>query len=135
MDTLPSENTCEILVEPESLGPPSELIPIRLNLNIEVEDDVVGDLGEPANYKAAMLDPDKVIWQDAMYEEMNSIKVNEVWIKVDPSPNAKVVRSKWLFKKKTDMDGEVTQTYRIDYEETFSPVADIRAIRILIAIA
>ncbi|GJS23017.1 retrotransposon protein, putative, ty1-copia subclass [Tanacetum coccineum] len=28
-----------------------------------------------------------------------------------------------------------TQTYGIDYEETFSPVADIRAIRILIAIA
>ncbi|GKA61298.1 retrotransposon protein, putative, ty1-copia subclass [Tanacetum coccineum] len=27
-----------------------------------------------------------------------------------------------------------TQTYRVDYEETFSPVADIRAIRILIAI-
>ncbi|GJS37648.1 retrotransposon protein, putative, ty1-copia subclass [Tanacetum coccineum] len=27
-----------------------------------------------------------------------------------------------------------TQTYRVDYEETFSPVADIRAIRILISI-
>ncbi|GJY37446.1 retrotransposon protein, putative, ty1-copia subclass [Tanacetum coccineum] len=27
-----------------------------------------------------------------------------------------------------------TQTYGVDYEETFSPVADIRAIRILIAI-
>ncbi|GKC26034.1 retrotransposon protein, putative, ty1-copia subclass, partial [Tanacetum coccineum] len=48
---------------------------------------------------------------------------------------------------KTGMDGAVhtykarlvakgfTQTPRIDYEETFSPVADIRAIRILIAIA
>ncbi|GJV80723.1 retrotransposon protein, putative, ty1-copia subclass [Tanacetum coccineum] len=28
-----------------------------------------------------------------------------------------------------------TQLYGVDYEETFSPVADIRAIRILIAIA
>ncbi|GJV47846.1 retrotransposon protein, putative, ty1-copia subclass [Tanacetum coccineum] len=28
-----------------------------------------------------------------------------------------------------------TQTYGVDYEETFSPIADIRAIRILIAIA
>nr|GEX95478.1 retrotransposon protein, putative, Ty1-copia subclass [Tanacetum cinerariifolium] len=55
--------------------------------------------------------------------------------------------NKWLFKKKTDMDGAVhtfkarhvakgfTQTYGVDYEETFSHVADIRAIRILIAIA
>nr|GFC54833.1 retrovirus-related Pol polyprotein from transposon TNT 1-94 [Tanacetum cinerariifolium] len=59
--------------------------PNRLCLNIEVEDDEVGDFGKPANYKAAMLDPDKVIW--------------------------------------------------IDYEETFSPIAYIRDIRILIAIA
>ncbi|GJT19395.1 retrotransposon protein, putative, ty1-copia subclass [Tanacetum coccineum] len=48
--------------------------------------------------------------------------------------------------KKTDMDEAIhtykarlvakgyTQTYGIDYEETFSPVADIRAIRILISI-
>ncbi|GJY95309.1 retrotransposon protein, putative, ty1-copia subclass [Tanacetum coccineum] len=63
-------------------------------------------------------------------------------------PGAAVsVRSKWIFKKKTDMDGKVhtykarlvakgcTQTYGVDYEKTFSPVADIRAIRILIATA
>nr|GEW76705.1 retrotransposon protein, putative, Ty1-copia subclass [Tanacetum cinerariifolium] len=78
---------------------------------------------------------------------MNSMKVIRVWIVVDLLPNARVVRSKWLYKKKTNMDGKVhtykarlvakgyTQTYGIDYEETFSPVADIRAIRILIAIA
>ncbi|GJR08459.1 retrotransposon protein, putative, ty1-copia subclass [Tanacetum coccineum] len=56
-------------------------------------------------------------FKDYLGNEKNSMKVNEVWIEVDPPPNAKVVRSKWLFKKKTDMD------------------ADIRAIRILIAIA
>nr|GFC17749.1 retrotransposon protein, putative, Ty1-copia subclass [Tanacetum cinerariifolium] len=115
MDTLPSENTSKILVESESLGSPPELIlvcrserttraPNRLCLNIEVEDDEVGDLGEPAKYKAAMLDPDKIIWQGAMDEEMNSMKVIKVWILVDLPPNAKVVRSKWLYKKKTDMD-------------------------------
>ncbi|GJW17064.1 retrotransposon protein, putative, ty1-copia subclass [Tanacetum coccineum] len=51
-----------------------------------------------------MLDPDKVIWQGAMDEEMKSMKVNKVWIVIDRPPNAKVVRSKWIFKKKTDMD-------------------------------
>ncbi|GKE14206.1 retrotransposon protein, putative, ty1-copia subclass, partial [Tanacetum coccineum] len=118
MDTLPSENTSKIPVEPDSLGPPPELIPVhrserttrapnRLCLNMEVEDDIVGDLGEPANYKVSMLDPNKVIWQGAMDEKMNFMKVNEVWIEVDSPPNAKVVRTKWLFKKKTNMDGEV----------------------------
>nr|GFD09485.1 retrotransposon protein, putative, Ty1-copia subclass [Tanacetum cinerariifolium] len=59
-----------IVTRIKSLGSPPELIPVhrskrttrapnRLCLNIEVEDDEVGDLGEPANYKAAMLDPDK----------------------------------------------------------------------------
>nr|GFC30527.1 retrovirus-related Pol polyprotein from transposon TNT 1-94 [Tanacetum cinerariifolium] len=52
--------------------------PNRLCLNIEVEDDEVGDLREPANYKAVMLDLDKVIWQGAMDEEMNSMKVMKV---------------------------------------------------------
>ncbi|GJV87862.1 retrotransposon protein, putative, ty1-copia subclass [Tanacetum coccineum] len=74
------------------------------------------------------------------------MKDNQVWRLVDLPPNGKTVVSKWLFKKKTDMNGNVhtykarlvakgfTQTYGVDYEETFSPVANIRAIRILIAI-
>ncbi|GJR39251.1 retrotransposon protein, putative, ty1-copia subclass [Tanacetum coccineum] len=82
-----------------------------------------------------------------MNVEMQSIKDNKVWDLVNLPPNSKTVGSKWLFKKKTDMDGAVytykaclvakgyTQTSGIDYEETLSPVADIRAIRILIAIA
>nr|GFC76168.1 putative retrotransposon Ty1-copia subclass protein [Tanacetum cinerariifolium] len=105
------------------------------------------DLGEPANYKAALLDPESEKWLNAMNVEMQSMKDNEVWVLVELPPNGKTVGSKWLFKKKTDMDGNVhiykarlvakgfNQTPGIDYEETFSPVAYIRAIRILIAIA
>ncbi|GKF59978.1 retrotransposon protein, putative, ty1-copia subclass [Tanacetum coccineum] len=75
------------------------------------------------------------------------MKDNQVWRLVDLSPNCKTVGSKWIFKKKNDMDGIVhtykarlvakgyTQLYGVNYEETFSPVADIKAIRILIAIA
>nr|GEZ34533.1 hypothetical protein [Tanacetum cinerariifolium] len=102
-DTHPSLDT-RLNHEEEDLEidePQSDIIPIRRStrtrhapdrmcLYIDAKEHELGDLGEPANYKAALLDPDK-----------------------------------WLFKKKTDMDGN----------ETFSPVADIRAIRILIAIA
>ncbi|GJX55184.1 retrotransposon protein, putative, ty1-copia subclass [Tanacetum coccineum] len=84
---------------------------------------------------------------DIIPNQMQSMKDNEVWDLVDLPPNGKTVGSKWLFKKKTDMDGALhtykarlvvkgyTQTLGIDYKETFSPVADIGAIRILIAIA
>ncbi|GJU83576.1 retrotransposon protein, putative, ty1-copia subclass [Tanacetum coccineum] len=138
--------------------PQSDIIPIRRStrtrrptdrmcLYIDAEEHELGDLGEPANYKAALLDPESDKWLNAMNVEMQSMKDNEVWILVELPPNGKTVGSKWLFKKKTDMDGAVhtykarlvakgyTQTPGIDYEETFSPVADIRAIRILIAIA
>nr|GEW28305.1 zinc finger, CCHC-type [Tanacetum cinerariifolium] len=74
------------------------------------------------------------------------MKDNEVWDLVDLPPNGKTASSKWLFKKTTNMDGAVhtfkarlvakyfTQIYGVNYKETFSPVVDIRAIRILIAI-
>nr|GEY70453.1 retrotransposon protein, putative, Ty1-copia subclass [Tanacetum cinerariifolium] len=105
------------------------------------------DLGEPANYKAALLDPESEKWLNAMNVKIQSMKYNEVWVLVKLPPNGKTVGSNWLFKKKTDMDGNVhiykarlvakgyTHTSGIDYEETFSSVADIRAIMILIAIA
>ncbi|GKA47331.1 retrotransposon protein, putative, ty1-copia subclass, partial [Tanacetum coccineum] len=105
------------------------------------------DLGELANYMATLLDPESDKWFNAMNVEMKSMKDNEVWELVDLPPNGKTIGHKWLFKKKTNMDGAVhtyktclvakgfTQTLGIDYEETFSLVVDIRAIRILIAIA
>ncbi|GJW41360.1 retrotransposon protein, putative, ty1-copia subclass [Tanacetum coccineum] len=77
---------------------------------------------EPANYKAALLDPELNKWLDAMNVEMKSMKDNKFWDLVDLPPNGKNVAKGF------------TQTYRVDYEETFSLVADIRAIRTLIAI-
>jgi len=72
---------------------------------------------------------------------------NQVWDLVDLPTEGRTVGNKWIFKKKTDMDGNVqtykarlvakgfTQTQGIDYEETFSPVAMLKSIRILLAIA
>ncbi|GJR72520.1 retrotransposon protein, putative, ty1-copia subclass [Tanacetum coccineum] len=132
---FPPENkivvASEIPTEVEGFEPPQKEVvlvhrsarthraPDHLCLNVEVREHSLGDLDEPANYKAAILDPE----------------------------SDKLLGSSGFFKKKTNMDGIVhtykarlvakgyTQTFGVDYEETLSPIADIRAIRILIAIA
>ncbi|GKG49091.1 putative retrotransposon ty1-copia subclass protein, partial [Tanacetum coccineum] len=95
---------------------------------IDDEEHELGDLGEPTNYKAALLDPESDKWLNAINVEIPSMKDNEVWDLVDLYPNGKTFGSKWLFKKKTDMDGAVhtykarhvargyNQTPGIDYE-------------------
>ncbi|GKB13303.1 retrotransposon protein, putative, ty1-copia subclass, partial [Tanacetum coccineum] len=121
--------------------------PYHMCLYIDAGEHELGDLGQPTNYKAALLDPESDKWLNAMNVKIQSMKDNEVWDLVDLPPNRKTVGSKWIFKKKTDMDEAVhtykarlvakgyTQTPWFDYEETFSPIVDIRDIRILIAIA
>ncbi|GKF28836.1 retrotransposon protein, putative, ty1-copia subclass, partial [Tanacetum coccineum] len=159
-DTHPSIDT-SLNHEEDDQGidePQSDINPIRrstrtrrptdqLCLYVDAEEHKIGDLGKPANYKAALLDPEYNKWLNAINVEMQSMRDNEVWKLVDISPNGKTLGHKRLFKKKTDMDGAIhtykarlvakgfTQTLGINYEETFSPVANIRAIRILIAIA
>ncbi|GJZ53789.1 retrotransposon protein, putative, ty1-copia subclass [Tanacetum coccineum] len=88
--------------------------------------------------------------EDTQPSENTSEDHNEVVpmeILVELPPNGQTDESKWLFKKKADMDDNVqtfkaclvakgyTQTYGVDYGKTFSPVAVIRGIRILLAIA
>nr|GFB98212.1 retrotransposon protein, putative, Ty1-copia subclass [Tanacetum cinerariifolium] len=53
----------------------------------------LGDLGEPANYKAALLDPESKKWLNAINVEMQSMKDNEVWVLVELPPNGKTVGS------------------------------------------
>ncbi|GJX74011.1 retrotransposon protein, putative, ty1-copia subclass [Tanacetum coccineum] len=65
-DASPSENTSEIPMEVEGFEPPQEEVvpvcssarthraPDRLCLNVEVEEHSLGDLNEPANYKAVI---------------------------------------------------------------------------------
>nr|GEU65377.1 putative reverse transcriptase domain, ribonuclease H-like domain protein [Tanacetum cinerariifolium] len=120
--------------------------PNQMCLYIDAEEHKLGDLGEPANYKVALLEPESEKWLTAMNVKMQSMKDNNVWELVQLPPNAKIVGHKWIFKKKTDIKGAVhtfesrlvakgfTKTYKVDYEETYSPVVDIRAIRIFISI-
>ncbi|KAK8608943.1 hypothetical protein V6N13_025253 [Hibiscus sabdariffa] len=102
---------------------------------------------EPKTYQEAVSSPDSEKWLEAMRSEMDSMSNNQVWTLVEPPEGIKSIGCKWVFKKKTDMDGNVhtykgrlvakgfQQIHGIDYDETFSPVAMFKFIRILLAIA
>jgi hypothetical protein len=72
---------------------------------------------------------------------------NQVWDLVDTIDGVRPIGCKWVFKKKTDKDGNVhiynarlvakgfKQIHGIDYDETFSPVVMLKSIQILLAIA
>ncbi|KAJ9556708.1 hypothetical protein OSB04_011322 [Centaurea solstitialis] len=106
-----------------------------------------GDLNEPASYGEAVSGNESEQWQEAMKAEMQSMYDNQVWELTDLPQHCRAVGRKWVFKKKTDMDGNIhtfktrlvakgfTQTHGIDYDETFSPVAMLKSIRIQMAIS
>ncbi|GKC54478.1 zinc finger, CCHC-type containing protein [Tanacetum coccineum] len=48
----------------------------RLCLYVDAEEHELGDLGKPANYKAALLDPESDKWLNAMNVEMQSMRDN-----------------------------------------------------------
>ena len=82
-----------------------------------------------------------------MISEMASMYDNEVQDLVDLPEGARAVRNKWIYKIKSDMDGNpsvfkarlvakgFTQIQGVDFDETFSPVAMLKSIRIILAIA
>ena len=102
---------------------------------------------DPINYKEALEDVDVQEWQKAMDREMESMYSNSVWSLVEAPKGVKPIGCKWIYKRKRGSDGKVetfkarlvakgyTQKEGIDYEETFSPVAMLKSIRILLAVA
>ena len=66
------------------------------------------DNSEPTDYEEAMMSPDSDKWLEAMKSEIGSIYENKVWTLVDFPNDRQAIENKWMFKKKTDADGNVT---------------------------
>jgi hypothetical protein len=99
---------------------------------------------EPSNFEEANKDE---FWIKSMDEELDQIEKNDTWELV-PRPRYKnVIDTKWVFRNKLNEDGQVTrnkarlvckgyaQVEGIDFEETFSPVSRMEAIRLILAYA
>jgi hypothetical protein len=82
-----------------------------------------------------------------MHEELENFERNQVWTLVEPPHDVNVIETKWVFKNKQGEDGEVVrnkpllvaqgfiQVEGLDFGETFSLVAHLESIRILLAFA
>jgi hypothetical protein len=98
-------------------------------------------------YMEAMMGPNSEKWLGAVESEIESMHDNQVWNLVDPIDGVRPMDCKWVFKKKTNNDGNVhiykarlvvkgfKQIHGIDYDETFSPVVMLKSVRILLPIA
>ena len=69
---------------------------------------LVDNTEEPPTYDEAMMSPNSDKWKEAMKCEMGSMYENQVWTLVDLPDGRKAVENKWIFKRKTDTDGNIT---------------------------
>ena len=82
-----------------------------------------------------------------MHDELLQFQRNDVWTLVPRPKGEHIIGIKWIFRNKTDEEGNVirnkahliaqgySQMEGVDYDETFAPVARMESIRILLALA
>ncbi len=112
-----------------------------------MEHTIVAFLEEPQNIEETLTCENSKEWECAMQEEYDSLMTNNTWTLVPLPGGRKPVSCKWVFKIKQGTNGEVerykarlvargfTQTYEVDYNETFAPVAKFMSICCILALA
>eukprot|EP00253_Pinus_taeda_P014659 PITA_14659 len=88
---------------------PKEPEKIEFKLKEEESDSTAEDESkdeEPQTLEAVDSEDEK-LWKEAMVDEMASLHKNEVWDLVELSAGRKPIGSKWVFKKKTNVERKV----------------------------
>ena len=98
----------------------------------------------PSTIQEALSRPE---WKTAVLEEMNALEKNQTWKIVELPKDKPTMGCRWVFTPKFMANGMLerykarlvakgyTQTYGIDYTETFAPVAKLNTVRILLSLA
>ena len=106
---------------------------------------------DPTSYREAFQSDEKINWQTAINDELNSMAKNKVWKIVErpkptfnkPKPN--IIDSRWVLKKKSEKDGNIKYKARLvirgfkdknvyNLQETYAPVSRLALIRSVLAI-
>jgi hypothetical protein len=106
-----------------------------------------GSMREPRTVREALSGPDSNKWLSSMESEIKNIESKGTWIETSLPEGRKAAGCKWVFKVKTDADGNVvkyksrlvaqgfSQVPGVDYAETFAPVSRTTSLRLLLTIA
>jgi len=71
------------------------------NFSLSITDD------DPRTVKEAINSEDGKLWKEDMVDEMASLHTNEAWDLVELPAGRKPIGSKWVFKKKINVEGKV----------------------------
>jgi hypothetical protein len=86
-------------------------------------------------------------WDNAMDEKITTLDVNATWELVALPKDKKEIGCKWVYKVKHNVNGSVSkyktrlvakayaQTYGINYEETYSLIAKMTTVKVIITMA
>ena len=106
----------------------------------------VGAKNDPDTFSRAMSCKESDLWYNAMKEEMNSMKSDDIWDLVELPNGLRAIGCKWVYKTKKDSLGNIerhkvrlvvkgfTQKERINYTETFSPMLKKDSLHVILAL-
>jgi regulator of extracellular matrix RemA (YlzA/DUF370 family) len=139
----PSKRVQKNHPESQIIGDKSAGVETRRKLAFDSEQAMLS-LIEPKSVNEAIKSK---YWIKSMNEELDQIEKNQTWELVPRPKDKNVIGTKWIFKNKLNENGEIiknkarlvckgySQVEGIDFEETFSPVARLEAIRMFLAFA
>ncbi|KAE8704478.1 hypothetical protein F3Y22_tig00110450pilonHSYRG00264 [Hibiscus syriacus] len=104
---------------------------------------IIEEATEPETFEEASKSSE---WMTSMKEEIDALQQNQTWDIVPKIKDVKPISCKWVSKIKRRPDGSIerykarlvargfSQQYGLDYDETFSPVAKLTIVRVLLAL-
>ena len=100
--------------------------------------------GVPGSYFEAVTGPEKDYWIPSIAQELKSLEELNTWDIVKKPTNAKLVSTKWVFRKKINPDGTIRyksrlvargfdQTHGVDWYRSYAPTLSLGSLRIFLA--